>query len=117
MEINREHFCAIIFNNFRHGLTQQQCIDDLKSIFGDEVPSRTSVYQWYGEYNRGRRSFQDEFRKGHPKSVVIPETTDAVLDPLGVGSHTICQSLKQGWCQLIERNATKIRSRSFETRL
>ena len=33
MELNREHFCAIIFCNFRRGLTQQQCIDELNSIF------------------------------------------------------------------------------------
>ena len=38
MELNREHFCAIIFYNFRRGLTQQQCIDELNSIFGDEAP-------------------------------------------------------------------------------
>ena len=27
MELKREHFRAIIFYNFRRGLTQQQCID------------------------------------------------------------------------------------------
>ena len=41
MELNREHFHAIIFYNFRRGLTQQQCIDELNSIVGDKVPSRT----------------------------------------------------------------------------
>ena len=39
MELNREHFREIIFYNFRSGLTQQQCIDELNSIFGDEGPS------------------------------------------------------------------------------
>ena len=29
MELNREHFRAIIFYNFRCGLTQQQCTDEL----------------------------------------------------------------------------------------
>ena len=56
MELNREHFRAIIFYNFRRELTQQQCLDELNSIFGDEAPSRTSVYRWYGEFNRGRSS-------------------------------------------------------------
>ena len=46
MELNREHFRAIIFYNFRRGLTQQQCIDELNSIFDNEVPSRTIVYRW-----------------------------------------------------------------------
>ena len=63
--------------NFGRGLTQQQCIDELKSIFDDEAPSRTSVYRWYGEFNRGRSSLQNEFRESRPKSVVIPATIDA----------------------------------------
>ena len=73
MELNREHFCAIIFYNFRRGLTQKQCIDELNSIFGNEVPSRTSVYRWYGEFNRGGSSLQDEFREVQPKSIVVPK--------------------------------------------
>ena len=35
------------------------------------------VCRWYGEFNRGRSSLQDEFREGRPKSLV-PETLDAV---------------------------------------
>ena len=78
MEYNRENFRAIIFYNFRRGLTQQQCIDELKSVFDDKAPSKTRVYRWYGEFNRGRSSLQDEFREGRRKSVVVPETIDAV---------------------------------------
>ena len=77
MKLNREHFRAIYFYNFRRVLTQRQC-DELNSIFGAEAPSRTSVYRWYGEFNRGHSSLQDEFREGRPKSVVVPETIDAV---------------------------------------
>ena len=71
MELNREHFRAIISYNFRRRLTQQQCINEPNSIFGDEAPSRTSVYRWYGE-------FKDKFPEGRPKSVVVPEIIDAV---------------------------------------
>ena len=78
MELNREHFRAIIFYNFRSRLTQHQSIDELNSIFGDEASSRTSVYRWYGEFNRGRSLLQDKFREGRPKSVVVPRTIDAV---------------------------------------
>jgi histone-lysine N-methyltransferase SETMAR len=78
MELNRENFRAIIFYNFRRELTKHQCINDFNSIFGFEAPSRTSVYRWYGEFNRGRSSLQDEFREGLPKSAVMPETIDTV---------------------------------------
>ena len=73
MELNPEHFRAIIFYNFRCGLTQQQqCIDELNSIFGVEAPLRTNVY-------RCMVNSMMNFVKGHPKSVVVPETIDAVL--------------------------------------
>ena len=74
MELNREHL-RLFFYNFRCGLTQEQCIDELNSIFGDEAPSRVWVYRWYGEFNRGRR---DECSEDCPKSDVVPETIDAV---------------------------------------
>ena len=45
MDLNREHFRVNIFYNFRRGLTQQQCIDELNSIFDDEAPARTSFYR------------------------------------------------------------------------
>ncbi|VDO30572.1 unnamed protein product [Haemonchus placei] len=78
MGLNREHFRASVFYNFRRGLTQQQCMDELSSTFGDEAPSTASVYRWYSEFTRGRSSLEDEFRGGRPKSVVVPETGDTV---------------------------------------
>ena len=32
---------------------------------------------WYGEFNRGCSSLQDEFHADRPKSVVVPETVDS----------------------------------------
>ena len=128
---------AIIFYKFRRVLTQQQWFDELNSIFGDEAPSRTSVYQWYGEFNRGRSSLQDEFREG-PKTVVVPETIDAVRQMIsyreivttlgisGTSKHSInffaldptqfVNLTKKRSFRLVERNAPKIRLWCFETR-
>ena len=94
MELNREHFRAIIFYNFRRGLTKQQCIDELNLIFGDEVPSRTSVYRWYAEFNRSRSSLQDEFREGLPKAVVVPETIDAVSQLILQNRHVTYREIE-----------------------
>ena len=94
MELNRKHFHAIIFYNFSRGLTQQQCIEELNSIFGNEAPSSASVYQWYGEFNRGCSSLQDEFRKGRPKSVVVPETIDAVRQLILPNRHVTYREIE-----------------------
>ena len=37
-----EHFRALIFDNFR-GLSREECIDELKSLFGDEAASYTTM--------------------------------------------------------------------------
>ena len=64
---------------------------NFNSIFDDEAPSRTSVYWWYGEFNRGS-SLQDEFREDRPKSVVVPETIDAVRQMILQDHHvTYCE--------------------------
>ena len=96
MELNREHFRAIIFYNFQRGLTQQQCIDKLNSIFSDEAASRTSAFRWYGELNRGRSSRQDEFRECRPKSFVVPETIDAVRQRILQDRHVTYREIETG---------------------
>ena len=32
-----QHFRVIIFNNIRRGLSRQECIDEVKSLFGDKA--------------------------------------------------------------------------------
>ena len=78
MELTRENFRAMIYYDFGRGLSRQECIDQLISIFGDEVPSYATVKCWYNEFNHGRHSLTDEFRKGRPKSVVGPENINSV---------------------------------------
>ncbi|XP_025154440.1 histone-lysine N-methyltransferase SETMAR-like [Harpegnathos saltator] len=94
MELSREHFRAIIFYNFRRGLSQQQCIDELNSTFGDEAPSKTTIYRWYTEFNRGRSSLSDEFREGRPKSVVVPENIDAVREVILQDRHVTYREIE-----------------------
>ena len=78
MELSRENFRAMIFYDFRVGLSQQECIDRLKKGFGDKAPSKTRVYEWYKVFKFGRTSLKDEPREGRPKSVVVTENIDAV---------------------------------------
>ena len=49
MKLTLENFRAIIYYDFRRGLSRQECIDQLISIFGDEAPSYASVQRWYNE--------------------------------------------------------------------
>ena len=48
--------------------------------FGNEVSSYAIVIRWYNEFNHGRHSLTDEFREGHPKSVVGTENINALQE-------------------------------------
>ena len=47
MELAREHVRSIIFYNFRRGLPRQECIDELKSLFGNKAPSYSTLKNWF----------------------------------------------------------------------
>ena len=79
MAFIREHFRAIIFYNFRRGLSQH-CIDELKSLFGDKATSHSTVKTRFNEFNRGRSLHKDEFLEGPPKTAVVPENIDDVRE-------------------------------------
>lgn len=78
MELTREKLFAIIYYDFCRGLTRQGCVDQLISTFGDEALSLATVKRWYNEFSRGSHSLKDDVREGRLKSVVVPETIDAV---------------------------------------
>ncbi|GBP15365.1 hypothetical protein EVAR_80544_1 [Eumeta japonica] len=43
MDLTHENFHAMIYYDFRRGLTQKQCIDRLTSAFENEPPSKITV--------------------------------------------------------------------------
>ena len=110
MDLTHENFRAMIFYDFRVGLTQQECFNRLKFGFGDAAPSLGNVYKWYNEFKRGRHYLKDEPHTGRPKSAVVPETIDAVrrmieedrhityreIEPcLGIGASSAYQILHE----------------------
>ena len=71
MELNREHFRAIIFYNFQRECINSGSMNLIKFL-------AMMLHQGPGEFNRGRSSLQNEFGEGRPKSVVVPQTIDAM---------------------------------------
>ncbi|CAH2013025.1 unnamed protein product [Acanthoscelides obtectus] len=71
MELNREHFRAIIYYNFQRQLSQQECLAELLSVF-------STISRWYEEFKRGRVSLSDDPRVSAPKTAVTQENVDAV---------------------------------------
>ncbi|CAH1965639.1 unnamed protein product [Acanthoscelides obtectus] len=73
-----QHFRAIIYYTFQRQLSQQECLAELLTVFGNEAPHLSTISRWYGEFKRGRVSLSDDPRVGAPKTAVTQENLDAV---------------------------------------
>ena len=71
MELQRTQWRAMIFYDFKSGLNQKQSLERLQAAFGNEAPSRTTVYNWFAEFRRGRNSLEDDPRSGRPTTETI----------------------------------------------
>ena len=94
MELTREHFRSISFYNFRCGLLQQECIAELKTLFGDKAPSHSTVTGWFNEFNCGRRLLKDEVRESRPKTAVVSENIDAVRELIMQDRHVTYREIE-----------------------
>jgi hypothetical protein len=77
MEISNCDFQTMIFVIFD---TTQQCVRNLSSLFEDEAPSKTMVYEWFAESNHERPTFDDDVREGRPCTSVVAKEVDAVRE-------------------------------------
>ncbi|XP_076272294.1 histone-lysine N-methyltransferase SETMAR-like [Rhynchophorus ferrugineus] len=64
-----------------------EVINQLNLTFGDEAPSKTTVYRWLSEFNWARSSLSDKFREDRPQSTVVPENMDAVYKMIKLDRH------------------------------
>lgn len=93
-ELNREHKRVMIFYDYKRGLSQEECLANLISAFGDSFVSRATVFRWYAEFTRGRQSFEDDPRPGRPPTAVTPENISAVHDLVCIDPHVTYEMLE-----------------------
>lgn len=93
MDLNREHFRSMIFYDFKSGLTRQESFVRLKSAFGDNAPSKSTVCNWFSEFERGRFYLSDEFREGRPFSAVTPENIETVRSLIQSDRHVTYEEI------------------------
>lgn len=48
--------------------------------FENEAPSNSSVYNWFGGFQRDRTILTDEFREGHSTTSIVAANVDAVRE-------------------------------------
>lgn len=74
MNLSKENFRSYIFIEFKRGQTATQIHQQLLSAGVENVPSRTTVFEWWNRFNQGRMSMDDDERCGRPISVATEAT-------------------------------------------
>lgn len=109
MELSRENLRAMIYYDFKSGLTQKKCGDRMIAAFGNEASSKTTIYRWYSDFKRNRVSLTDDVREGRPKSAVTQENIDAVRQMIKDDRHVTyweiqeCLGIRMSQIQIILR--------------
>ncbi|KAI6657840.1 hypothetical protein LOD99_582 [Oopsacas minuta] len=67
MNLDKEHFRAYIFIEFRRGKSPSEIHDQLLETKLDESLSRATVLRWYQRFNEERFSLKDDPRVGRPR--------------------------------------------------
>ena len=78
MELEREHWRAVIYYHYKLGIKQQQSFAKLSAALGDEAPSRPCIFYCFAQFPPGRQSLTDEERGGRPLSATTEERVGAV---------------------------------------
>ncbi|CAF5073401.1 unnamed protein product [Rotaria sp. Silwood1] len=84
MNLTRDQIRVMIYYDYKKQFSQQECLESLQKTFGDFCVSRTTVYNWYAEFNRDRNHFEDEPGAGRPRGAVTPENIEAVRQMINV---------------------------------
>ena len=79
----------------RKGLTQEQCVESLRAAFGDQAPSRATVFRWFSQCKWGPSSLDDEPRSGRPASAVTDDNIAAVRRMIDEDRRVTCAEIRE----------------------
>jgi len=79
-EMDRNEKRAVIKYLTFKGLSAVEISTELNSVLGDNAPSDATIYRWIAEFQRGRKSTEDEHRSGRPVDMCTDENVQRVND-------------------------------------
>ena len=56
----------------------QEWFQSLKHCFGDQSPSKATIFSWFRQFMSGERTLEDDDRCGRMATAVTPETVSRV---------------------------------------
>jgi len=88
-----QHYAVKFCVKLKKTFTQTQ--DMLKEAFGDDVMSRTQIYEWYKAFREGRENAEDEPRSGRPSTARTDENIDRVREFLNLDRPSSLREISQ----------------------
>jgi len=94
-KFERDKMRAIIAFHWKKGLTAQDSHKEVVSVLGDSAVSLTTMYNWYAEFRRGKRSFENDPRSGRPQEVTTDEFVTTTEDLMRDDPKITCRQLSE----------------------
>lgn len=69
MKLTKENLRAIIYYCFKRKLTVGECFKEMSNSLGEDTISKSTIYFWFSEFRRKRKSLKDEPHHGRPLDV------------------------------------------------
>ena len=76
--LSRRDFQAMMYYDYCQGNSIQECFQCLKHLFGDQSPSKATVFRWFRQFISGPRALEDDDRSGQMATKVTPENVSRV---------------------------------------
>ena len=78
VDLSRRDFRAIMYYDYCQGKSFQECFQSLKHCFGNQSPSKASVFRWFRQFMSGARTLEDDDCCGQMATTVTPESVSRV---------------------------------------
>ena len=77
-DLSRRDFRATVYYDFCQGKSFQECFKSLKHCFGDQSPTKATVFGWFNQFMSGARTLEDYDRSGRMATTITPENVSRV---------------------------------------
>lgn len=69
MSLESVQYRSVIRFLFLKGKSREEIIAELSAVYGDECPSKATIYRWFNSFRDGRTSVLDEEKPGRPGEI------------------------------------------------